>query len=155
MRDENVDEIPRRNVLEMCAAGAGTATIGFAVSGTARKANGNGNGHGGGKSGGRGQTSSPVDLDRPFVVAFDEVITTNASCQSDNSADQEYNRYHYRYCDESEEGEWTGTICVIPDDSDVNETRVYEFRSAQDCNAPSSRFQTRFSFGPSNSEHDC
>lgn len=146
MSDQRFSDVSRRKVLRMSAMGAGTATMGFAISGTARR------GSGGGKSGGRGQTSDLVELDRPFEVRFLETFETNASCNSDRSAQQGYNRYEFRYCDESD---WDKTICVIPDDSDVNEDRVYEFRSAQDCKAPSSEFQTRFSFGPSNSEHSC
>lgn len=146
MSHQSSDDVSRRKVLQMSAMGAGTAAVGFAVSGTAQR------GSGGGKSGGRGQTSDLVELDRPFEVANKRVIETNASCNSDNSAQQEYNRYDYRYCDSSG---WDGTICVIPDNSDVNEDRVYEFRSAQDCKGGESEFQTRFSFGPSNSEHSC
>lgn len=119
--------------------------------GSARRGGGGGGG-GGGKSGGRGQTSDTVLLDEPFTVSNPRPIDTNASCMSDRSAQQDYMRYDFEYCDDGYDG---GTICVIPEQSEVNQDRVYEFRSKQDCKAPSSEFQHRFSFGPSNSEHDC
>ena len=143
---DDAGQLDRRTVLKLTGAAAGsTVTMSGVVS--AKR----GNGNGGGKSGGRGQTSDEVLLDEPFTVSYKKRITTNASCMSDNSAQQEYIRYYFDYCDPDLEG---GTICVIPDDSELDEDRVYEFRSKQDCKAPSSEFQVRFSFGPSNSECD-
>ena len=115
--------------------------------------NGNGNGGGGGKSGGRGQTSDPVELDEPFTVEKLHTFETNASCMSDESEDVHYTRYSFEYCN-ADIGPDDKTLCVRPGRSDLDEDRVYEFRSAQDCKAPSSDFQTRFSFGPSNAECD-
>lgn len=150
-RDER-GEIDRRNLLKLAGGAAGGSLAVTAVGSARRRRRGGSGGSGGGKSGGRGQTSSTVVLDEPFTVSFKKEITTNASCNSDRSAQQRYNRYDFEYCDDGLGG---GTICVIPDDSDVNERRVYEFRSKQKCKASSSRFQNRFSFGPSNSVHDC
>lgn len=142
MPREPFDDVSRRRVMKVGAATAGTTTLGFAVSGTARQG-----GRGGGKSGGRGQTSSEVRLNVPFTVEFDQEVTRNASCMSDQSAQQGYNQYHYTYCDESEPA---GTFCVIPDEAKVNESRTYEFRSVQDCKG--SGFSEKFSFGPANSD---
>ena len=61
---------------------------------------------------------------------------------------QDYLEYPYQYCDPSLEG---GTICVIPDDSGVNQDRVSEFRSEQECKSTNSK---KVSFGPSNSKCD-
>lgn len=127
--------------------GAGTATVGFAVPGAARR------GSGGGKSGGPGQTSDDVLLDEPFTVENPEVVTRNASCHSNQSERVEYNKYEYTYGDKNADGDG-GTFCVIPDEARLNEGRVYEFRSKQACKS-SPDFTTRFSFGPSNSEHSC
>lgn len=100
--------------------------------------------NGGGKSGGRGQTSDPIHLKEPFTVSEPEEVTRNASCMSDDSAEQEYLLYPFEYCDSSLDG---GTVCVIPDDSELDQDRVYEFRSEQECKATSS---SKVSFGPSN-----
>lgn len=136
------DDVSRRRVMKVGAATAGATTLGFAISGTARQG-----GRGGGKSGGRGQTSDEIRLNVPFTVEFDQVVERNASCMSDESAQQEYNQYVYTYCDEEDSDK---TFCVIPDDSDVNENRTYEFRSVQDCKG--SGFSEKFSFGPANSD---
>lgn len=143
---DDAGQLDRRTVLKLTGAAAGSTV---AVSGvvSAKRRNRNG----GGKSGGRGQTSSTVILDEPFTVSNPRHITTNASCNSDQSAQQDYTRYDFEYCDD-DLNEGGQTICVIPHQSEVNQDRVYEFRSKQDCKAPSSEFQVRFSFGPSNSE---
>lgn len=164
MTDENVTpggagSIDRRTVLRMTS---GTVMSGVAFSAVASANKGNGNGNGGGKSGGRGQTSDEIILNEPFEVKLheDSPVTRGASCMSDNSAEQKYNLYKFEYCEEDcdtgEEG-WsthpeTCTICVIPDDSDLNEDRVYEFRSEQECDDTRA---SKVSFGPSNSPHDC
>lgn len=141
---DRVGQLDRRTLLKLTGAAAGGTVAATAV------ASGE-HGSRGSKSGGRGQTSSTVTLEEPFTVSNPRHITTNASCMSDRSAQQNYTRYDFEYCD----GSGGGTICVIPHQAQVDLERVYEFRSEKDCKAPSSEFQHRFSFGPSNSEHDC
>jgi hypothetical protein len=140
--------IDRRTLLKVAGGAAGGGLAVTAV-GSARR--GNGGGSGGGKSGGRGQTSDPVHLREPFTVSDPKTVRRRASCMSENSAWQEYLQYTYEYCNSDLEG---GTFCVIPDDSKLDEDRVYEFRSAQDCKGDHS-FSTKFSFGPSNSRDSC
>lgn len=136
--------IDRRTMLRLTSGAlAGSAALSGVVS-----AGNHGSGNGG-KSGGRGQTSSPIHLDEPFTVSNPRHIRTNASCMSDSSALQDYNRYDFEYCDTSLGG---GTICVIPEQSEVDLEGVYEFRSRQECRAESSEFQEKISFGPSNAE---
>lgn len=139
--DDQAGELDRRTLLKLTGVAAG-GTV--AMSGVVSAKRGNDNR--GGKSGGRGQTSDPVFLDEPFTVSDPDTVTRNASCMSGNSARQKYLEYSYEYCDSGLQG---GTICVIPDDSALNEDRVYEFRSEQACRDTDS---TKVSFGPSNSE---
>lgn len=155
--------IERRTLLKL-AGGAAGGSLAVTAVGSARNGNakgkGKGKGNGGGKSGGRGHTSSPVKVNEPFTLSHIGKIETNASCMSKNSAQQWYNQYRLDYCSwegpenpEKPSEEWT--ICVIPDESVVNEDRVYEFRSKQECKSSNQRFQHKFSFGPSNSRDDC
>lgn len=125
-------------------AAAGIATVGFAVSGTSER----GGGSGGGKSGGRGQTSDEVRLNVPFEVDLNGPVQRNVSSMSNESAQQGYDEYEYHYCDEDEP---PGTFRGIPDRSDLNEDRTYEFRSVQD-GKESGDFTEKFSFGPANSD---
>lgn len=136
--------INRRAMLRLTS---GTIAGSAALSGVASAGNhGSGNG---GKSGGRGQTSSPLHPDEPFTVSNPRHIRTNASCMSDGSALQDYTRYDFEYCGTSLGG---GTICVIPEQTEVDLERVYEFRSSQECKAEESTFLEKFSFGPSNTD---
>lgn len=141
---DRTGQLGRRNLLKL-AGGAVGGTMAVTAVGSGE------HGARGRKGGGRGQTSATVTLEEPFTVSNPRRITTNASCMSDRSAEQNYTRYDFEYCDSS----GGGTICVIPHQAQVDLDRVYEFRSKQECKAPSSEFQHRFSFGPSNSEHDC
>lgn len=126
---------------------SGAVATSAALSGVA-SAGGHGSGNGG-KNGGRGQTSSPLHLDEPFTVSNPRHIRTDASCMSDSSTLQDYTRYDFEYCDTSL---GDGTICVTPEQSEVDLEGVYEFRSSQECTAESSTFLEEFSFGPSNAD---
>lgn len=153
---DGAGRIDRRTLLKLTGGAAGGSLTVTAV-GSAKNSNANGKGNGGGKSGGRGHTSSPVRVNEPFTLTYRRRLKTDASCMSSNSADQWYIQYWLDYCDwegpenpEKPPEDWT--ICVIPDDSEVNEDRVYEFRSKQECKSSNQEFQHKFSFGPSNSD---
>lgn len=158
---DGAGQIDRRTILKL-TGGAAASTVAASGVVAARghgngKGNGNGNGggngKGGGKQGGRGHTSSPVLPGEPFTLSNPRHKRTNASCMSSRSAQQDYTKYDLDYCDRDGDEEYT--VCIIPDQSRVNEETVYEFRSKQECKSDNQEFQHKFSFGPSNSRDDC
>lgn len=158
--DELYDDVTRRSVLKTGAATAGAVTIGAAGAAANHDGegghgdNGNGgnggeNGGNGGKQGGRAQVDGDVRRNQPFTLSSTPTgVARNASCMSGESAEQTYLEYTIQYCEDGDD-EDDATMYVIPDEAELVQDQVYEFRAVQECKATDNQM---VALGPSNQE---
>lgn len=147
-----IDDLNRRDVLRKGATAGGALIVGSsAVGGTAARENENRNENQ--RNGGRGQIGPREDHafevreDVPFKLMHHGETERQASCMSDDSAMQMYDKYMLTYCT-GDEG-WDVWLFVIPDEADVAVSRndrkvLYEFRSVTDCRADDMRKRVSF-----------
>lgn len=158
--DELYDDVTRRSVLKTGAATAGAITIGAAGAAAHHDDDhegGGGNGSGDGNSsegegsdqkrGGRAQVDGDVRRNEPFTLSDSPSnITRGASCMSEESADQMYLEYDVQYCEDDDD---ETTMYIIPDEAELAQDEVYEFRAVQECKATDNQL---VALGPSNQE---
>lgn len=161
--DELYDGVTRRSVLRTGAVTAGAVTIGAAGAaanhddsdhdnnGNGGNGNdGNGEGESDQKRGGRAQVEGDPQPNEPFTLSDSPTeATMSASCMSEESAPQVYLEYDIEYCNDDDDDN-DDTMYVIPDEAELAQDEVYEFRSTQECKASDN---TLVAFGPSN--QDC
>lgn len=147
----------RRSVLEASAATTGAIAVGATTAGARYMENpGEGengeNGESGEnrgsdeKRGGRVQVEEEPRRNVPFELSDGPSgVTMGASCMSGESAPQGYLEYDIQYCDGEED-----TMYVIPEEAELAQDEVYEFRAVQECKATDDWLAA---FGPSN--RDC
>lgn len=135
MTDDHDDGVSRRSVLRKGAITAGAVAVGtVATSGNAAAA----------KQGGRAQVDGTVNRNEPWTLSDTPTgATRNASCMATESAQQAYLEYTIEYCNSDDEA----TMFVIPDEAELAQEQVYEFRASRPCRATDN---TMVAFGPSN-----
>lgn len=152
--DELYDDVTRRSVLKTGAVTAGAVTIG-AAGAAARHDDDHEEGGGDGdegegsdeKRGGRAQVDGDVRRNEPFTLSdTPSSVARGASCMSEESADQMYLEYDVQYCEDDDD---ETTMYIIPDEAELAQDEVYEFRAVQECKATDNQL---VALGPSNQE---
>lgn len=156
MTTNDSNDVTRRTVLRAGAVTAGAVTIGAAGAAAHHDDDhdegGDGengeNGEGGGsdeKRGGRAQVDD-ARRNEPFVLSSSPTgVSRHASCMSEESAQQTYLEYDIEYCESGDEA----TMYIIPDEAELAQEEVYEFRAVQECRATDNEL---VALGPSDSE---
>lgn len=131
------DGVSRRSVLRKGAITAGAVAVGtVATSGNAAAA----------KQGGRAQVDGTVNRNEPWTLSTGPSdISRHASCMATESAEQWYLEYDIEYCNSDDEA----TMYVIPDEAELAQDQVYEFRASRPCRAND---LTMVALGPSDDE---
>lgn len=139
----------RRTVLRSGAVAGGALALGGAASGSAAATTVESESDE--KRGGRGQIDGDADRNRPFTLADAPTgVARNASCMSEESAEQTYLEYEIQYCDSDDDSD--ATLYVIPDEAELAQQEVYEFRAIQECRDSENQL---VAFGPTNQDVDC